>query len=241
MKPFFGVISEYLFFMLLICIQGYIVFRTAYPRRVERFFANRYLGWLACQIQVPIIALLVLAAFLKINGMSIGDLSIGSAGTVKSLIIGSLFSIPFIIINVWAGVHSFKKRNLPFKPATGEALVAYLIYFVVYIALIEELFFRGYFPRRLAELSMSTEGALLVGALMFALMHLPFYLLQRLGAGSVAAKLGIAGFMHLVMAFQLGLSGNIAGVILSHALIDLSGNILVPTSQGGETGQSTGM
>ncbi len=139
-------------------------------------------------------------------------------GTIlPSLGIGLVFGILAIILynGVLAGV-IFGRTLRPFA-----SLAIQLLYFIITIALTEEVVFRGYIQTRLYGLFKSDVSATLVGALLFMLIHVP----SRLISGALEIPLyytliglGSNFLFHIVFNCLYIRHNAIFGAVVFHAL-----------------------
>jgi len=108
-------------------------------------------------------------------------------------------------------------------------LVYQFLYYLVGIALIEEVIFRGYIQTRLYGIFRNNVSAVLTGALMFSLMHVP----NQLAKGNVELNLALLIWLatcfiwHIVFNLIYVKYNSIFGPILLHTLMDWSNEIFV--------------
>lgn len=115
--------------------------------------------------------------------------------------------------------------------AAPGSLLMWLLYYMILIALPEEVIFRGYLLTRMEAGMGSAKKAVLLSGLLFVLIHIPYQLIAS-GMHSVAYLLNgnlVTLFMtfiwHLVFCWIFKKSRSLYGVILLHGFMDWS-NVL---------------
>jgi membrane protease YdiL (CAAX protease family) len=126
-------------------------------------------------------------------------------------------------------IENGSNRNVQriFLPSKAIELLCKAIYYLVFISFIEEVIFRGILTELINKVSNNAIINVITIAFMFGIMHLPFYILQKIGLMNCTIKIIIAMIMHILFWFlRKKCKGNIYGCILAHALIDFAGNIV---------------
>lgn len=138
---------------------------------------------------------------------------------VRAVARGMVASIPFILLRLASGDG--------FNELSWSKLVIILLHYLIIIAFVEEVAFRGFIQPRLNALFHSRMIAVCVGAGLFSIMHIPF---QYQYAGMTIVEFIRVDYIHLLMAFFMHIgfyavynwSGrNIVAPTVTHAIIDM--------------------
>lgn len=163
-------------------IFGYLAMGVLYKRGIPYYYVIQWL----------LLASAVLIAVIK-------DRSVICLGFTKEKIKTNLLVSGIIIAA--SIVFAFLYADRP-----AAVIVKAVFYYLFYIALLEEIIFRGFLQSYLFGLPVNTKIIFIIGAVMFALMHLPFQMFVNnmisLSYVVVAMPQLIFTFVfHLVMCF----------------------------------------
>lgn len=163
-------------------IFGYLAMGVLYKRGIPYYYVIQWL----------LLASAVLIAVIK-------DRSVICLGFTKEKIKTNLLVSGIIIAA--SIVFAFLYADRP-----AAVIVKAVFYYLFYIALLEEIIFRGFLQSYLFGLPVNTKIIYIIGAVMFALMHLPFQMFVNnmisLSYVVVAMPQLIFTFVfHLVMCF----------------------------------------
>ena len=166
------------------------------------------------------IGLMLVAVVLCIRKLS--SIGITLRNLKPSLLMGLVIgTVVLLAIGIVPGIMSGASL-LPF----GKIL-SNVFYYVIIIGLAEEIGFRGFIQPRLYPLLKKEWLTVIVGGVLFVLMHIPF----QMGARGMSfaeywptfiANAPIQFFWHLVSTWLYRRYGNIAGAALFHGMLDLS-------------------
>lgn len=108
------------------------------------------------------------------------------------------------------------------------AILYNIFYYFVIIGLVEEIAFRGFIQTRLYGLIKNDIAAVLVGAIMFALMHIPFQLAaHQMNFAGLLANAPFLIFWHIFFNFLHRKFNSIYGNTLFHGFMDLCSGIFL--------------
>jgi uncharacterized protein len=226
MKKYGELLVSYFVYVLLMLVQGIIIFKTNYVAFLNTKISSQYFAWLIYQIQFPILAILFLLIIVKSFKLSLEIIGLKKDKLLKALLYGLIFSIPFVLKNL---IENGSIRNVQriFLPSKAIELLCKAIYYLVFIGFIEEIIFRGILTELINKVSNNAIINVITIAFMFGIIHLPFYILQKISLINCTIKIIIAMIMHVLFWFlREKCKGNIYGYILAHALIDFAGNIV---------------
>ncbi len=196
-------LAFYVFHMLALYLHGKIFSIT-----------GNYYGELLAIIMIAAVILLV-----RFRGNKVG-ISWGNAfpSVVTGMIMGIIFILSYTIIpGIITG-----KTFLPVK-----AIVYNIFYYFVIISFKEELLFRGFIQPRLYPVFKKEWIMLIVGGILFVLMHYPFQMAARGMSFIEYLPLFIAGapmqfIWHFVFSWFYRRFGNIFGGTILHGFVDMS-------------------
>lgn len=150
----------YISLMLMYWIMGNLFVSQRLALSETYIFCATGILALACM------GLVVLFCFLQKQKLS--TIGFSKSKSIKSLIMGFALSTIVIIVNITAIVSgSTPKTNI-------TLIIIKVIYFLIFIALMEEVVFRGYIGARLFGYFNNKLLAITVVGIMFSLMHIPF-------------------------------------------------------------------
>jgi len=155
----------------------------------------------------------------------LSSLGISKRNLKKSLIVSGLIGLLFLLsMTIIPGI-IMKAEFLP----VGNILNN-IFYYLIIIALSEEISFRGYIQPRLYPLVKNECLMIIIGGILFVFMHYPFQMSMR-GMSFLEywpQFISAAPFQflwHLAFSELYRLFGNIFGSTLLHGLVDLSTGI----------------
>ena len=126
-------------------------------------------------LYIPFSLVILLPVFitLKVRRQNFSSIGLKSDKALKSIILGIVFSIPLVIPSIISSVNrGMSLLSLP-------NLILLFLYFLLEIALVEELSFRGFIQTRIQGLIKVKWLSIVIVGIMFALMHIPFQMLLR--------------------------------------------------------------
>lgn len=109
--------------------------------------------------------------------------------------------------------------RLLISDASASTLTYYAVYYFFYIAFVEEILFRGFLQNYLFGFRLKKPWLLILGGVLFALMHLPFQMFRQ----------NNVSFGYVIDALPQLLSTFICHMVLS-IIADKRGNIYIPTA-----------
>ncbi|PKM90982.1 MAG: hypothetical protein CVU87_00245 [Firmicutes bacterium HGW-Firmicutes-12] len=163
--------------MMAIVVWG-IVMVTYYF--MGQLYANKgvYLG-----IQVNMVLAILCIWFILLRKQKITTIGFTKGNAVKSIILGSVLGVLIVIgnnvINIVEGS----------QLAPLQSIAKNFIYYMLVISLVEELIFRGYIQTRIYGLVKKPILAIILGGILFMLIHIPFKMGQ--------AKMGLFTYLQL--------------------------------------------
>lgn len=154
-----------------------------------------------------------------IKGRNIRDLGFGKEKLKTDLIL-SLAVIVITFLVIW------KVSGLPFQKSFGQ-----MLYYLFYIAAIEEILFRGFIQNYLFGFKLNRYVLFVIGALLFSFMHIPFQMFAHNDVSwhylvKAVPNLIETFIAHLVWCFIADKRGNITVPIALHYAYDFLGVIL---------------
>ncbi len=212
-----GILAIILFiiFISLYCL-------TAILER-EFDFINNNIIMVGNILNLTIISITIL--FVVLNKQSIKTIGIIKGNWKKSIIIGLILGFIFFMTNF--GIDYLMYGGIFKSP---QIIISLIIYYLI-IAFCEEIVFRGFIQTRMYGVIGNRLVAILIVALMFAIMHLPY---RMIAYGMTLQTLVIDNFswfiqlvvMHIIWSFIYSKTNSIYGSIISHWVSNLAGSIL---------------
>lgn len=207
-------IFYFLYIMVILYLFGLLMFRTNVPFKFAFYFP------------LAIIELLPAFVIVKVKKQSLNSIGIRSDKIIKSILLGIIFSLPFIVPNIIYGI----KNRLNLISAIN--IVWLSLYYLLAIAFVEEVCFRGFIQTRIFDLIKSKWLGIITAGIMFGLSHIPF---QMLNANKSLIAFVTGDYMHLIITILLHIyfvyiftrDNNIVSTTVTHALIDLIPSIFV--------------
>ena len=168
-------------------------------------------------IVITIVLLAVCAFIVLRKGGKISSIGFRRTNVLPSLGLGLMCAIvPLVLVNgiLPALIYGWKLEPIGY-------LLYQFFYILVAIALVEEVLFRGYIQTRLYGLFKGNISSVLIGALLFMLMHIPFQLAYT-GVGIFSQmffmNLAFTFIFHIVLNLIYVKYNVIYGAILLHTL-----------------------
>ena len=171
-------------------------------------------------VNIALILLTVLLCLRKVSSAGIARRNL-KPSLLLGLAIGTVFLLAVTVIpGIVSGARLLPARQVLYN----------VYYYVIIIALSEEIGFRGYIQPRLYPLFRNEWLTVAAGGILFALMHIPFQMAAR---GMTLAEylprfLGSAPLLliwHLVYTWLHRRYNNVFGAALLHGLTDLADGI----------------
>ncbi|MNW39343.1 CAAX amino terminal protease self- immunity [compost metagenome] len=221
-------ILYYLYSMIFLFMFGVIMFRTQLISDFANLFTNPFFARITLDLLTMIIQFLPIFIYLLIRKQSLRTVGLKFNGTDfgKSLIIGILCSLPFILpqlVNFFLG-------HITFQHSTPELIYKFL-YFLITIAFVEEIGFRGFIQTRIFSLIRNKYVGILFVGFLFAIMHIPFQMFQ--------AKMGLLDFImydyiHLLITWVLHMffvylytrNNDLVAPVIAHTLINFVPSVI---------------
>lgn len=177
-------------------------------------------------MNVLIITITILFVF--INKQKISTIGVVGGNWKKSIFIGLFLAFVFFLLNFLMPFLFYGGKLVSFQD-----FISLLIYYFL-VAFSEEIVFRGYIQTRIHGIIKNRMLALLLGALMFTIMHFPFGMVQNnmtfveLGEYIASNYLWCINLfiMHIVWSFVYRISNSLKGSIISHWVSNLAGSII---------------
>jgi len=176
-----------------------------------------------------LIIILITVLFVVLRKQKIETIGIIKGQWKKSCAIGLVLAIIFFVGNFGIEFFLHKGSLKPFKN-----IMLLTIYFLI-IAFCEELVFRGYIQTRLHGFIKNRIIAVLIGALMFTVIHFPsgiiinrmtFYTFGNFITGNIGWIINLF-VMHIIWDFTYKKTNSLYGSILSHWISNLAGSLLL--------------
>jgi len=121
-------------------------------------------------VAVPFVLATIALVFviIRIHKQGIKTIGITKSHLLRSSLVGLVLSAPFVVFAVIPRISAITQQIQPLD-------VLYSIFFyLVIVSFGEEIVFRGYIQPRLHGLIWHNFSAIIVGGVMFSLMHIPF-------------------------------------------------------------------
>ncbi|MNI60101.1 CAAX amino terminal protease self- immunity [compost metagenome] len=204
------------------------MFRTQLIRDFAGLFNNQFIAQAALDLLTMIIQILPIFVYLFIRKQSLSTVGLKFKGTAfwKSLIIGILCSLPFILPQL---VYFFL-GHASLQYSTPD-LIYKFFYFLITIAFVEEIGFRGFIQTRIFSLIRNKYVGILFVGFLFAIMHIPFQMFQ--------AKMGLIDFImydyiHLLITWVLHIyfvylytrNNDLVAPVIAHTLINFVPSVI---------------
>mgnify|MGYP000848135267 CR=1 FL=1 len=209
----------YLYYMILIFCFGLIMFNTDIYVNWGNNFINGSMYRFIFYVPITILSILPIIFIIQFRKQSISSLGIRKANVVKSIFLGILFSLPFLIPNIKNGIiYNYEFKNVEF-------LIWDFLYFLISIALVEEIIFRGFIQIRIRGIIKDKWLSILIVGIMCSIMHIPFQMMN--------SNLSLVEFidmtyliklviMHIYFVYIYTRDNNIIAPIVAHTIINFS-------------------
>lgn len=149
----------------IIAVVFYAFFMAAYY--LTGVVKARYSLYLGVPVNLLLAALCI--GIVLVRKQKLSSVGITTARLKKSLITGSVAGVLFVLIGtVLPAVFSGSGLN------SAPKIFYNIVYYFVVIALVEEVVFRGFIQTRLYGIVKNDAAAVVLGALMFSAMHIPY-------------------------------------------------------------------
>ena len=157
--------------------------------------------------------------WIKIRNQSLKSLGIRKDKILKSILLGILFAIPFITLPIIRAAH------LNMHIINSNHLLWSFLYYLLAIGFVEELIFRAFIQTRIQGLIKTKWISILVVAIMFSSMHIPFQMLKSTipiykFVPMYSISLIYQSFMHLYLLYLYKKDNNIISVSITHLLLN---------------------
>lgn len=190
-------------------------------------FSNNELARFVFYIPVAILSLLPLVFILKTRKQPLASIGIKKDKILRSLILGILYSL---LINLPTVIYAIL-QGYRFNSNIFELLWLFL-YFLICIAFVEEVIFRGYIQTRIQTIIKRKWISIITVGIMFAFMHIPF---QMLMANMLFGQfllydykhLLMTGFIHIYFVFIYTRDNHILAPTLTHAFLNFIPNLFI--------------
>lgn len=220
-------IAFYFFYMLLIYLFGLLMFKTSLFKLFGRYFTNKTFYLLIFYLPITFLILFSVFIVVKVREQKLESIGLKFDNTIKSVILGILFSLPFILPKIIFYISKSKKISLNYID-----LIWLFLYYFIHIALVEEVTFRGFIQTRIQGVIRNKWLSIIVVGLMFGLMHIPF---QMIKANMGLLKFVIHDSVHLIntswihiyLVYLYTRDNNILAPVVTHTLINFIPTIFV--------------
>lgn len=161
--------------VLIFCIAVFhafalLIYRTNFTGWVSAYIKNGYVMRIIVNFVLAIVLLVPIYAILRIRKQPLVSIGITKKNTLKSIMYGALYALPVVISRIIIYISKGYKLESP----TNILLI--FIYYFVNIALVEEIYFRGYIFTRIKYFISRKWLRIIIVSLLFCLMHLPMLL-----------------------------------------------------------------
>lgn len=218
-----GIISivYYFYEMIILYLFGIVMFKTNIYRNGADYLSINNSQLYKLIFYVPIVILQVLPVFIiiKMRGQSVKSTGLKTDRILKSILLGILFSLPFVMLSLINAILQGKGIM------TLADLIWMFLYFFIEIAFAEELSFRGFIQTRIQGLIKTKWISIMVVGIMFSLMHIPFQMIKAsmpLGQFIIndSIHLAITFVIHVYFVYLYTRDNNIVSSTVAHGLID---------------------
>ncbi len=216
----------FIYEVIIIFLFGLLMFHTSIYTDFTIHFRNKFFYRLIFYIPMALVQVLPVFIYMKLNHQSIRSIGLKTDKILKSVLLGILFSLPFILPNL---VNEIRYQ----RPITDLLSCFWqFLYFFLEIALIEELVFRGFIQTRIQGLIKNKCLGILAAGLMFSLTHIPF---QMIKANLSLTEFVVQNSIHLILlifdhvyfTYIYTRNNNIASSTVAHALMDFIPSVLM--------------
>lgn len=203
---------------LCMCIAKYIVFDSGIYNKFLSYFDNVSFARFLFYIPIGFLELFPIFIILRHRKQSLRSIGFNKIKILKQIIIGITLYIPvgmlLLILNWKSGINI----NL------GSMSIWNFLYYLIIIALVEEIIFRGFIQQRLNGLIKNKYINLLVAAFIFGVIHIPFRLAQGLTFIQVLISIIPVMVFHIYFVGIYKAGGNsVLSPTIAHAISDFIG------------------
>lgn len=182
---------------------------------------NLYLG-----VLINLVLAFVCIAFALIKKQNLESIGFSRKNLKKSIILGVIFGLVVLLVNLIPGLMSGKILN------TLPNLLVNLLYYLVIIALVEEIIFRGYIQTRIYGLVKKPILAILLTAFLFMSIHIPFQMYVNhmnfiLYISSNYITLVFTFIWHIVLNFLYTKYNSIVAPTIFHTIMNWSNYLFI--------------
>ena len=186
-------------------------------------YAARFIGTLIPGIVVSVLPFVACIAIVVKKGDGVASLGFRKEGFKASLALGLACGLVALVVNngiLPAIIYGWKLEPI------GYVLYRFF-YYLISIALVEETIFRGYIQTRLYGLLQNKALAMSLGALMFALMHVPFQIAigNQIWGLSLIIWLASTFIWHFAFDLMFKKHYSLVGPTLFHTIMNWSSDI----------------
>lgn len=211
----------FIYSLAVIYLYGKIVMEWPTYDELLMKFENPNLGQLITNIPIAIIQVLPIFIILLVRRQKMSSIGFKLKGSLIQFLLGILFVIPIAIKPYLKFKEFYRPLNLEF---TLDKLYL-LLYFIIAVAFVEEVVFRGFIQTRLQGLIKNRLVVCFIVALMFSSMHIPFQMLISSMSfmdyiASARENLIFTFIMHFYYSYIYTRDNNIIAPITTHALYD---------------------
>lgn len=228
MKPLDGILAllYYLFYMVLISCFGLIMFNTDIYSRWGKYFTNMSMYKFIFYIPITVLSILPAILIVYLRKQSISSLGIRKTKIIKSIFLGVIFSLPFLIPNIINGI----ANNHNFRDI--ESLMWEFLYFLICIGAVEEVIFRGFIQIRIRGIIKSKWLSIFIVGILFSILHIPF---QMMKANMSLIEFILYDMSHLInvmiihvyIVYLYTRDNNLIAPIIAHTLINFGGQLFM--------------
>jgi membrane protease YdiL (CAAX protease family) len=215
----------YIYYILTLITLGIVKFKTP----LYGYINNEYLAKLIFNMLIIIITITPIVTIMIMNkkGFETIGLKLNKMKMYQSISIGIVGGIPFSILNIIGGIQEGNtlEINLP-------KIFINFIYYLFYIAFVEELIFRGFIQIHILKLIKSKWTSIFFVGVLFSLSHVPFMVIKYNINVYDFVKcnyiyLIILFFKHIYYLYLYTRYETLITPIIAHTLIDFSYSLFV--------------
>lgn len=220
-------IIYYLYYLLILFLFGLLIMNTQITQILGKNFTSGSLFRFIFYIPISIISVLPIFIILKFRNQGLTSVGIKKDNIFENIIIGIIGAIPISILNIIGAISEGKILN----PNIFDWIWTFL-YFLICIAFVEELIFRGYMQTRIQNLIKNKWTSIIMVGVLFGLMHVPFQMLMA-NMGPIEFLINDIGhlinttILHIYFVYLYTRDNNILAPTIAHAIINFSYNIFV--------------
>jgi uncharacterized protein len=221
-------LTYYFYYLVMIYLFGILLFKTQIYENLGSYFNSKSMFRFIFYIPNIIIDILPIFIILKFRKQNLSSIGLQANNKiVKSILLGVIGSIPFVVLNVIGPISS----GMTINPNIFDLFWIFLFYLIC-IAFTEEVMFRGFLQTRIQGLIKNKwVGTIFVGVL-FGLMHIPFQMLKTNMSPidfimSDLSHLLTTCVIHIYLVFLYRRNNNLIAPTIAHTLMDFSYAIFI--------------